>query len=412
MPERVVITGIGIVSPLGSDNDAFFRQLCAGASGIAPIDAFDTAGFPAHRAALVRGFEARDHISLKNLRRMDRLSQMATAAARLALGDAGIAVGPANRDRIGILIGTAFGPTDVIVQYARTLFTKGPAFVNPILVPNTVMNAPAGHASIELGFRGINSTVNQHAVSAEAAIAYAVAEIRNRRADALLAGGAEIVSPFLFESLLRFRALSPQDGEPEGSRPFDRRRNGFVLGEGCGILCLESLASACRRGAAPYAEIAGCGWAGGPCSPSDWPRAPEGAILAMSRALSAAAIPPSLVDVCQAAANGSATLDAMEARALEGVFGGEAPPAIFSLKGALGECFSSGGLRAAAQAMALSRGEIPPTAGLRDAITRLPVVQDAPRRRPLTWGLLNGISFGGSFVSLVLKRATGEAVPS
>ena len=204
-------------------------------------------------------FQPRDFISVKNLRKMDRLSAMTTASVRMALDDAGITIGEANRDRIGIVMGTAFGNTELKVQSARILFTEGPGMVNPIHVPNTVMNAPAGHASIELGFRGVNTTVNHQAVSAETAIAYGAMEIRRGAADVILAGGADILSPFFYEALTRFRALSPTDGGAEGARPFDRTRNGPVMGEGCGIVCLEAGDLARERGAAPYAEVTGWG---------------------------------------------------------------------------------------------------------------------------------------------------------
>ena len=258
---RVVVTGIGMVTPLGVGKDRFREALWRGETGIREIAAFPTDGFGSHLGAEIRAFQPRDFISLKNLRKMDRLSAMTTASVRMALDDAGIAVTEANRDRIGIVMGTAFGNTELKVQSARILFTEGPGMVNPIHVPNTVMNAPAGHASIELGFRGVNTTVNHQAVSAEMAIAYAAMEIRRGTADVILAGGVDILSPFFYETLDRFRALSPADGGAEGARPFDLARNGPVMGEGCGIVCLEAGELARERGAAPYCEMTGWGLA-------------------------------------------------------------------------------------------------------------------------------------------------------
>ncbi len=220
---RVVVTGIGMVTPLGVGKEGFGTPCGRGETGIREIASFSTEGFGSHLGAEVRAFQPRDFISVKNLRKMDRLSAMTTASVRMALDDAGIAVNDANRDRIGIVMGTAFGNTELKVQSARILFTEGPGMVNPIHVPNTVMNAPAGHASIELGFRGVNTTVNHQAVSAETAIAYAAMEIRRGAADVILAGGADILSPFFYEALGRFRALSPTDGGAEGARPFDLR---------------------------------------------------------------------------------------------------------------------------------------------------------------------------------------------
>ena len=203
-----------MVTPLGVGKGRFWEALRSGETGIREIASFPTAGLGSHLGAEVRDFQPRDFITLKNLRKMDRLSAMTTASVRMALDDAGITVSAANRDRIGIVMGTAFGNTEQKVQSARILFTEGPGMVNPIHVPNTVMNAPAGHASIELGFRGVNTTVNHLAVSAEAAIAYAAMQIRRGTADVILAGGADILSPFFYEALCRFRSLSPWTEEP------------------------------------------------------------------------------------------------------------------------------------------------------------------------------------------------------
>ena len=268
MDRRVVVTGVGLVTPLGVGKEVFARQLFGGLSGIRPITLFDTARFDAKLGAQVRDFTPRDFIRPATLRRMDRLSQMATAAARMALDDADLQIGPHNRDRVGIVLGTCFGGSDVAAQFAKVLFTDSPRRANPILVPNTVMNAPAGHAAIELGVRGVNTTVNHREVSAETAIACAAAEIARGRADAVLAGGGDILSEFYFNVLARFRTLSPQNGGPEGLRPFDARRNGIVVGEGAGVVCLESLPSAEARGAIPYCEIAGWGLSAAPSGPA------------------------------------------------------------------------------------------------------------------------------------------------
>ena len=171
---------------------------------------FDTTRFESKLGAQVRDFTPQEFIRPATLRRMDRLSQLLTASARMALDDAGLQVEPHNRDRVGVVLGTCFGSTDVAAQFAKVIFTDSPRRANPILVPNTVMNAPAGHAAIELGVRGVNTTVNHREVSAEKAIAYAAGEIARGRADAILAGGGDIVSEFLFNVLTRFRALFPR----------------------------------------------------------------------------------------------------------------------------------------------------------------------------------------------------------
>ncbi len=405
MNRRVAVIGIGVVTPLGIGRDAFFDRLLAGESAEAPISSFDAARFPSKRAAEVKDFSPTDFISPRNARRMDRLSQMAAASARMALDDAGITVDAGNRDRIGILLGTAFGSTEVATGFAGTMFTEGPRFVSPLQVPNTVMNAPAGHAAIELGVRGVNATVNHREASAETAIAHAASEIRKGRADVMLAGGAEILSEFFFEILTYFKALSPDDGGPEGARPFDGNRNGPVVGEGAGVLCLERLDRAEARGAAPLCEILGWGMSGAPAPPNDWPSDPEGPVLAMETALRSAGFPPSGIDLVSASANGGRKLDRLEADALARVFGkGKAAPLISSIKGAVGESFSSGGIRAAAMALCLRDGIAPPTAGLKTPMDDLPFVMDEARRTAAVRGLVNGFSSGGTFVSLVMGR--------
>jgi 3-oxoacyl-[acyl-carrier-protein] synthase II len=405
MTKPVCITGLGMVTPLGIGRTAFAEALFRGESGIGEIAAFDTSRFSSHLGAEIKGFSPRDFISLKHLRRMDRLSQITVASARLALEDAGLTITPQNRDRIGIVFGTAFGATDIKTQCARILFTEGPAMISPIVAPNTVMNAPPGHASIELGFRGVNTTVNHHAASGETAIAYAAMEIRRGAADMMLAGGADILSDFFFEAMIRFNALSPTGKGPEGARPFDLTRNGPVLGEGCGIVCLETLASARARGVKPYAAVTGWGMSASPAGPTDWPADPEGVILAVRRALQSAQLTPGDIDMIQAAANGGRNPDGTEAAACLQVFGGgNGSPWITSVKGALGESFSSGGIRAAALALSLSDHRVPPTLGLTEPVLPLHFVAGESIKANLRHGLLNGISFGGTYTTVVISK--------
>ena len=406
---RVVVTGIGMATPLGVGKEVFGSRLFSGESAISDIKSFTTDTFPSHLGAEVTDFSPRDFISLKNLRRMDRISQLTTAAARLALDDAGLAVNPANRDRIGIMMGTAFGATDVTAHLLETLIKKGPALVNPVMVPNTVLNAAAGHASIELGFRGVNVTVTHFAVSAETALAYAIAEIQRGAADCILAGGADILSPFYFEALTRFYALSPGDGKTETCRPFDRNRNGMVVCEGCGILCLESRESARARGRRPYCELTGMGLGSSPTPPTQWPTDPAGIKRTIRRALDHTGIGPENIQAVSAAANGGRVLDAVEAAAYADIFAdAKDGPSITSLKGALGESFSGGGMRACALALSLEKGVLPPTVGLSEPLRSLAFVRDETKALPIDHALLAGISFGGTYVYLVFSRCQGE----
>ena len=408
---RVVVTGIGMVTPLGIGKEEFGRKLFEGVCTIDTIKTFDTSSFPSHLGAEVTNFTPRDFISVKNLRRMDKIALMTAASARLALEDAGMKITDENRDRVGIILGTAFGATDVTIQFAGTLLTEGPAFVNPILVPNTVMNAPAGHTSIELGFRGVNTTVTHFAVSAETAIAYAVAEIRRGTADFIFTGGVDILSKFYYESLTRFHALSPQNGGPEVCRPFDMDRNGVIAGEGCGIICLESMASAMARGRKPYCEIKGTGMGSSPTTPTGWPENTDGIKRTISRALINAGIDVATIQAVSAAANGSKVLDATEAQVYEEIFAGSGKkPLITSLKGAIGESFSGGGIRACALALSLEKNMLPPVVGLTKPLLPLAFVAGEKKDIKINNAALAGISFGGTYVYLIFGNCqNGEA---
>jgi len=399
---RVVVTGIGMVTPLGIGKEEFGRRLFAGDCAIDTIKTFDTGSFPSHLGAEVTNFTPRDFISVKNLRRMDKIALMTAASARLALEDAGIQITLENRDRVGIILGTAFGATDVTLQFAGTLLTEGPTLVNPILVPNTVMNAPAGHTSIELGFRGINTTVTHFAVSAETAIAYAAAEIRRGTADFVLTGGVDILSKFYYEALTKFHSLSPQNGEPEACRPFDMDRNGAIAGEGCGIIFLESWQSARDRGRQPYCEIKGTGMGSSPTTPTGWPENTDGIKRTMSRALKNAGTPISDIQAISAAANGSKVLDAIEAEAYAEIFAGSGKkPLITSIKGAIGETFSGGGIRACALALSMEKNMLPPVFGLINPLRPLAFVVGEKKDVAINNAALAGISFGGTYAYLI-----------
>lgn len=399
---RVVITGIGMVTPIGVGKVEFGRRLFAGDSAIDTIKSFDTSSFPSHLGAEVTNFTPRDFISVKNLRRMDKIALMTAASARLALDDAAIKITQENRDRIGIILGTAFGATDVTLQFASTLLTDGPALVNPILVPNTVMNAPAGHTSIELGFRGINTTVTHFAVSAETAIAYAAAEIKRGAADFILTGGVDILSKFYYEVLTRFHALSPQNGGIEACLPFDKDRNGFITGEGCGIICLESVESAIARGHKIYCEIKGAGMGSSTAPPTGWPENTDGIKRTFGRALKNAGCEAKEIQAFSAAANGGKILDAVEAEAYDEMFADAAKkPMITALKGAIGESFSGGGIRACALALSLEKNMLPPVAGLRAPLRQLEFVTGQKKEIEISNAALAGISFGGTYAYLI-----------
>ena len=405
MSKSVVITGVGMVTPLGVEADRVFDRLTNGETAVGPVASFETETLPSHLGAEISDFDAKEIIPGKAIRKMDRLSRTAAAAAKLAMDDAGLIIDDDNKDRVGISLGVAYGSVDVSVQFAGTLFSEGPSMVNPILVPNTVMNAPAGHASIVLGFRGINCTANHKETSGETAIAFAAGQIQKGRADVMFAGGADVMGRLIYEILTRFRALSPQDGNDEAARPFDVLRNGAVAGEGAGVICLETDESARSRGAQVYGEIAGWGMSSAPAPLNNWPSSTKGPVLALSRALEHAGIAPGDVSYISASASGVPALDDLEARAIIEVFGqGKGGPAVSSVKGAIGESCSSGGMRAALAALSLNRGVLPPTAGLETPAAPLQHIIGTGRRMDVRYVVQNGFSSGGTFVSLVYKN--------
>ena len=404
MKRRAVVTGLGVVTPLGIGRDAFAENLFDGKSGIGPVEGFETITSVSRLAAQVRDFVPTEFISGRNLRRMDRLSQMVTASAKMALTDAGLDPLIVDLHRTGIVMGTAFGATDVVTRFATTLFTEGPRRVNPILVPNTVMNAPAGHAAIELGLKGINTTFNHREASAEAAIAYGAMQIQLGRVDVVLTGGGDILSPFFLSVLERFCALSPQNGGREGARPFDVDRNGPVAGEGVGVLCMETAESARRRDAPVYCEIDGWAMGGAPAPANDWPEDPSAMVATMGSAMAMAGVDGKQVDFVSAAANGGIRSDRLEAAALDRIFSGEQVPLVTSTKGGLGENFASGGIRAVAMALSIQRGAVPPTIGLDRPITALPIVKHRSRKQVINHGLVNACASGGTFVTLSFKK--------
>jgi 3-oxoacyl-[acyl-carrier-protein] synthase II len=267
------------------------------------------------------------------------------------------------------------------------------------------MNAPAGHTSIELGFRGVNTTVTHFAVSAENAIAYAAAEIRRGTADFILAGGVDILSKFYYESLTKFHSLSPQNGGPEACRPFDKDRNGMIAGEGCGIICLESLHSAIARGHKPYCEIKGAGMGSSPAKPTEWPKNMDGIKRTLGRALKNADSSINDIQAISVAANGDRILDAVEAEAYAEIFdSSEKKPLITALKGAVGESFSGGGIRACALALSMEKNILPPVAGLTNPLRPLAFVAGKNKELEINNAALAGISFGGTYAYLIFGK--------
>ena len=362
---RIVITGLGTVNALGLDTPSYWRAVRSGMSAVRPIEGFDTTSFTSKLGAQVMGFDPWASFDPMKLRRMDRLSQMVLAASAEAMTDSGLGGGAVPPERMGIVIGNGYGGTSCTDEFFTGLLTRGPAGVNPMLFPTTVPNSAASITSIELNIKGPNSTFCQKDVSAEEAVVYACGLLQKAAADAVIAGGGEELNAVIYHAFSALGILSPgKKGKkgPEGCFPFDRRRNGRVLGEGAAVLALETLESAISRGARVYAEVAGWSMTGGAASISAYRFNTNTMEKAMGAALERAGLKPDDVSHISAAANSTALLDSAETEAVKRLFGemaGRVP--ISSIRPMTGDFEGMGGLRLLTSALSIRDGYIPPT---------------------------------------------------
>jgi 3-oxoacyl-[acyl-carrier-protein] synthase II len=402
----LAITGMSSISGLGIGTDDFEHSLFGGVTAIAPA-AFDVTGTRSRRAARIVEFDASEHIPAGRLRRIDRIGQLAVAGSRLALQDAGLdAPDAVDRDRTGIVMGSTTAGLHTLVTYLDGLIARGPDGASPMDFSNTVGNAAASLCGIELGLRGINVTVNYKEVSAAAAVAYAATALEGGQADAVITGGVEDIESTYFAVHDSFGCLAYDDGAGEASRPFDRRRNGFVLGTGTFLLVLETVGAAAARAATPRGHLVGMAAASGPCRLNNWPDEAAPLARCMRAALQSAGIAPDDVAVVLASANSTPTLDRIEAEAIADVFGAGRVP-VASVKGALGESGASAAAAIQAALLALRSRLIPPTVGFEQADETCPVdVSPAARALPAGRGpfaLANSFGSGGANYSLVVR---------
>jgi 3-oxoacyl-[acyl-carrier-protein] synthase II len=404
MRERVVITGIGCVSCFGVGAGAFISAIRSGDSGVRPITSFDTSNARAKTAATVQGFDPAAFIAPLKLRRVDEAGRIALACAKLALDDAGWSSG-ASRDDIGVAMGTFTAGLDSTVAYLRGLAKDGPAGVPAILFSNTVQNAAASLCAIEYGLRGPNVTFNQREASSLAAIAFAAASIRDARAPAMIAGSTDWLEPMFFRVHDRLHALSPMHaGEEEAARPFDRRRNGYVFGDGGFLLVLESAASAERRGARTYGELLAVSSGAAPTALNQWPRDASGLARTMHQAIDDAGLTASDISAVIATANGSPALDAIEAEAIRAVLPPRVPVASF--KGAIGESSGGGAASIVGGLGCLAAGTLPGTVGFAQPDPACDVnVAAAARAASGPVFLVNSVASGGTIHSAVVRCA-------
>jgi 3-oxoacyl-[acyl-carrier-protein] synthase II len=402
---RVVVTGIGVVSPIGIGKDAFWRACTAGESVIGPVQGFETRHLRSSLAFQVQDPDYKQYIQVGNLRRMDRISRMVTASISLAMQDADLRMEAEDPERVGMMIGTGLGSSKTIDLFFRDLVQLGPQEVAPLLFQTAVPNAICSHASIEFGIKGINTTFSHKEASAESAIVHACEALRQGKADVIFSGGGDEISEPLYTVYAMLGALSPHRSSPypEGMRPFARTRNGIVLGEGSGILVMETLDHAQARGVRAYAEVVGYGMVG--CADGVWSYERDGS--SMARAMARAVGEVARVDYICAAANSTPSLDRAETRAIKEVFGNRAAEiSLSAVKSLIGEYDASGGVRACATVLSISQGIVPPTINYDapDPECDLDYTVAGAKKKGIEFALLNGFANGGAHCSLLFKK--------
>lgn len=410
MKNRVVITGMGAVTPVGIGTAAFWQSLIAGKSGIDRITRFDPSEYATQIAGEVKDFDASQYIEKKEAKRMDRCTQFAVSAAKMAFEDAGIDFEQEDRSRMGTLIGTGIGGMDTLHDQYKTLFDKGPGRISPFFVPMMIANMPAGQTSITFGLEGPCSCVVTACATGTNAIGDAFKIIQRGDADVMVAGGTEAaISPAAVAGFCAMKAMSTHNDEPQkASRPFDVDRNGFVMGEGAGIIVMEALDHAVARGARIYAEIIGYG------SNADayhiTAPAPEGvqAAKCMAMALKDAGIEPSAVDYINAHGTSTPLNDKNETLAIKSLFGEHAKQLkVSSTKSMTGHLLgASGGIEAIATVLAVVNGVIPPTINLEnpDPELDLDYVPNKAQEQVVNVALSNSFGFGGHNATILVKK--------
>jgi 3-oxoacyl-[acyl-carrier-protein] synthase II len=407
---RVVITGMGAITPLGNDVETFWRNVVAGRSGVGPITLFDASAMKTRIAAEVKGFDPEAWFGRKEARRMDRYAQFALAATQQALQDARLDPAHVDRERVGVILGTGIGGIGALVQGVETLMTRGPDRISPFMVPMMLADTAPGLIAIAYGFRGPNMAVVTACASGTNAIGEAMHLIRRGDADVVIAGGAEAaILPVAVAAFNVMGAISTRNEEPErASRPFDRTRDGFVMGEGAGILILERLEHARARGARIYAEVVGYGTSADAYHITAPLENGEGAALAMRQALADAGLSPRDIDYINAHGTSTPLNDKSETQAIKAVFGEAAYDVpISSTKSMIGHLLgAAGAVEAIVCIRAITDGVIPPTINYEhpDPECDLDYVPNVARRRPVRTAMSNSFGFGGHNACVIFRR--------
>lgn len=410
MRNRVVVTGLGAISPVGLSVSAFWESLIAGRSGVGRITRFDPANFEVQIGAEVKDFEPTNYIDRKEARRMDRFTQFAVAAAKEAVADSGLAMENEDPERIGVIIGSGIGGMETFTDQIQVLNEKGPRRVSPFFIPMMIANMAAGQLAIVIGAKGPNMTTVTACASANSAIGEALHTIQRGGAVIMLTGGTEAsFVPIAVAGFAAMKAMSERNDEPErASRPFDANRDGFVMGEGSAMLVLESLDHALARGARIYAEVVGYGTTADAHHITEPAPEGDGGRRSMTLALRDAGLDPAAVDYINAHGTSTPKGDVLETVAIKRVFGDHAYKlAVSSTKSMTGHLLgAAGAIEAVASIKAIQEGIIPPTINYEtpDPECDLDYVPNVARKREVNVALSNSFGFGGQNATVVFKK--------
>jgi 3-oxoacyl-[acyl-carrier-protein] synthase II len=411
---RVVVTGIGLVSPLGVGTDATWRGALEGRSGVAAITLFDASRHSTRFAGEVKDFDPLTWIDRKDVKKCGRFIQFAIAAASMAMKQSGLVVDATNHDRVGVAIGSGIGGFEVIEREHRTLLERGPDRVSPFFVLSSIVNLAAGQVSVRFGARGPNTAAATACTTGAHSVGDAFRIIQHGDADAMICGGTEAcITPLGVAGFAAMRALSQHHEDPtRASRPWDAARDGFVIGEGAGILVLEEAGSAERRGAVALAELVGYGMSADAHHLTAPPDDGDGVARAMAAALGDAALGPAHIGYLNAHATSTPLGDIAEARAIRRVFGDGTALAVSSTKSMTGHLLGgAGALEAGLTVLSLVDQIAPPTINLEspDAEIQLDLVPGQARRLTMSYAMTNSFGFGGTNASLIFARPAGSA---
>jgi 3-oxoacyl-[acyl-carrier-protein] synthase II len=408
-PRRVAVTGVGLVSPLGIGNDENWRAIVAGKSGIGPITRFDASAFACRIAGEVKGFDPSLYVEKKEIKKMDTFIHFAMAAAQFAMADSGLPVSDDNRERIAVVIGSGIGGLPIIEETQKNYLQKGPRVISPFFITALIANEAAGNVSIRYGLKGPNLSTVTACTTGAHAVGEAYRMIQYGDADAAIAGGTEsVITPLAVGGFAVMRALSTRNDDPQGaSRPWDRDRDGFVMGEGAGLVILEEMEAAKKRGARIYAELVGYGLSGDAYHIAAPSEDGDGPARVMKNALADAEIAPDRIGYINAHGTSTPMGDRIETVAIKMVFGEHAyKVAVSSTKSSTGHLLgAAGGLETGIVALALHHGVLPPTINYQtpDPDCDLDYVPNVAREKKVEYALSNSFGFGGTNGCLVLK---------